>query len=284
MGCICDIFQKLFAKKKLSPLKPDSKLYAALRMKKTVSGHDIHELVVKVAQTERQIKEGLERPEVNEDMRYCYSPPVSNFDKLTAYLYLTSIGGITQENIAKHNIIMIINATYEWPLIQNETITSYRVPVDDADGDDISIYFDEVADKIHECRQLNGSCIVHCMAGASRSTTLVLAYLMKYEEMSLKSSYNSVRKRRDCARPNLGFWQQLIQFEQNTRGKTSVKILSLNVNGFDVKVPDIYKESHQDFYRMVIDKQIELKMAKQENPNLRTKSQRQFNPDEMKYV
>ena len=141
MGCICDIFQRLFEKKKLSPLKPDSKLYAALRMKKTASGCDIDQRVAKFAPTEKGLKKIFEQQETTEDIRKCYSPPLNNFDKLTSYLYLTSIGGVTRENISKYNITMIINATIEWPLLQIETITSYRVPVEDSDNDDISIYF-----------------------------------------------------------------------------------------------------------------------------------------------
>jgi len=46
--------------------------------------------------------------------------------------------------------------------------------VDDGVTDDLSIYFDEVSDKIEEVAQMGGKTLVHCMAGASRSTTLVL--------------------------------------------------------------------------------------------------------------
>ena len=52
------------------------------------------------------------------------------------------------------------------------------LPADDHESFDISKYFDEAAEFI-EGKGKKTNVLVHCMAGISRSVTLVLAYLMK---------------------------------------------------------------------------------------------------------
>ncbi|KAK0411874.1 hypothetical protein QR680_005892 [Steinernema hermaphroditum] len=58
-----------------------------------------------------------------------------------------------------------------------------------------------------------GKVFVHCNAGISRSTTFVIAYLMKFEELSLAEALDRVRRERPIAKPNNGFMDQLKEFE-----------------------------------------------------------------------
>ena len=55
--------------------------------------------------------------------------------------------------------------------------------------------------------------LVHCMAGASRSATIVIAYLMWEKKMSFNDAFNFVKGKRLII-PNLGFKQQLEMFEK----------------------------------------------------------------------
>ena len=64
-------------------------------------------------------------------------------------------------------------------MIRGREVVNIRVPVDDSGVDDISIYFDKVSDKIKENYGKGGQTLVDCMAGASRSTSIVLSYLVK---------------------------------------------------------------------------------------------------------
>lgn len=59
-------------------------------------------------------------------------------------------------------------------------------------------------------------------AGVSRSTTLVLAYLMKIEKMTLAEAYKHVKGIRPVIDPNYGFKQQLMDYEKSLFGKNSV--------------------------------------------------------------
>lgn len=84
-----------------------------------------------------------------------------------------------------------------------------RVDVDDSPDEDLLRYFSGV------CAQLEGAfarkevVLVHCAAGISRSATLVIAWLMFRQGLSLDEALSFVRKRRPIVRPNLGFMRQL---------------------------------------------------------------------------
>ena len=56
--------------------------------------------------------------------------------------------------------------------------------------------------------------LVHCAQGVSRSASVVLAYLMKYELMSLRQAYDHVRERRTVADPR----KESLKDESNSRG------------------------------------------------------------------
>ena len=54
---------------------------------------------------------------------------------------------------------------------------------------------------------------MHCNCGVSRSATLVIAYIMKYERKTFKESFLQVQSGRYFIAPNEGFVEQLRQFE-----------------------------------------------------------------------
>eukprot|EP00747_Dinoflagellata_sp_TGD_P055458 gnl/TRDRNA2_/TRDRNA2_149550_c1_seq2.p1 gnl/TRDRNA2_/TRDRNA2_149550_c1~~gnl/TRDRNA2_/TRDRNA2_149550_c1_seq2.p1 ORF type:complete len:408 (-),score=51.74 gnl/TRDRNA2_/TRDRNA2_149550_c1_seq2:210-1373(-) len=56
--------------------------------------------------------------------------------------------------------------------------------------------------------------LVHCMAGRSRSATIVIAYLMARRDMTLRQAIDHVKFRRPMIFPNLGFLEQLVEYEK----------------------------------------------------------------------
>lgn len=63
-------------------------------------------------------------------------------------------------------------------------------------------------------KEENGIVYVHCHAGVSRSSTLVLAYLMQEEDIPLQQALSLLRLKRPIVCPNPGFMRQLKEFEQ----------------------------------------------------------------------
>lgn len=97
-----------------------------------------------------------------------------------------------------------------------------RVPVPDSPHVDIYRYFDRVAERIHRTSRRGGRTLVHCQQGVSRSSTLVMAYLMKYEGLTLSQAFTLVRRQRPIVNPNCGFWTQLMDYERKLYGYNTV--------------------------------------------------------------
>jgi hypothetical protein len=93
---------------------------------------------------------------------------------------------------------------------------------DDASVNIMSV-FEDFAEFIHNVKQANdGGILVHCLAGMSRSVSLVIAWLMRGCGMPLVDSFWHVKDRRQCAYPNAGFLQQLQKYELRIFAKSSL--------------------------------------------------------------
>lgn len=94
----------------------------------------------------------------------------------------------------------------------------FRVDVEDMSREPIQLFFGEAVRFIHEWRQKEEAVYVHCRAGVSRSATIVLSYLIAKLHYSLHDAFFLVRSRRSIITPNLGFMEQLCEFEQSVVG------------------------------------------------------------------
>ena len=65
----------------------------------------------------------------------------------------------------------------------------HNVPVDDREGQNIGKHFASACSFIHKKKCEGRRILVHCRAGVSRSTSCVLAYLMKHEGMSFREGW-----------------------------------------------------------------------------------------------
>ncbi|XP_032987144.1 dual specificity protein phosphatase 13 isoform X3 [Rhinolophus ferrumequinum] len=85
----------------------------------------------------------------------------------------------------------------------------YGVEADDNPFFDLSVYFLPVARYIRTALNFpQGRVLVHCAMGVSRSATVVLAFLMIYENMTLEEAIQTVQAHRAIC-PNSGFLRQL---------------------------------------------------------------------------
>mmetsp|Transcript_38542 Transcript_38542/g.56570 ORF Transcript_38542/g.56570 Transcript_38542/m.56570 type:complete len:450 (+) Transcript_38542:78-1427(+) len=165
-----------------------------------------------------------------------------------------------RQSILLHNVTAIVNCTQDAPCCHPDLVEYCRVPIRDEVGADILPYLWGVTSFIHvhlsgqrkrmqpstheheqpEQSQLQQnsssshppqSVLVHCEMGVSRSTTVVLAYLIRYQNMTKEDAYKLVKNRRPQANPNVGFWKQLGEFEkmvQSGKGNASENINSVN--------------------------------------------------------
>ncbi|XP_062442201.1 dual specificity protein phosphatase 22-A-like [Rhea pennata] len=74
-------------------------------------------------------------------------------------------------------------------------------------------HFKECIKFIHECRLCGGGCLVHCLAGVSRSTTVLVAYLMTVTDLGWETCLAATKAARSYVSPNFGFQRQLRDYE-----------------------------------------------------------------------
>ncbi|XP_069836955.1 dual specificity protein phosphatase 13B-like [Dendropsophus ebraccatus] len=98
-------------------------------------------------------------------------------------------------------------------------IDFYGVEADDHPHFNLSEYFFPAAQFIGAGLQSpNGRVLVHCAMGISRAASIVLAFLMISEGMSLLDALRSVSEHRDIS-PNPGFLEQLRQLDIKLEAK-----------------------------------------------------------------
>jgi hypothetical protein len=82
----------------------------------------------------------------------------------------------------------------------------------DTTNTDLSEYFDITNNFIEDALDNNGKVLIHCMAGKSRSVTILAAYLIKNFGMSVKNALAAIKNKRDIIEPNLFFINQLYEY------------------------------------------------------------------------
>ncbi|XP_051143162.1 uncharacterized protein LOC127259683 [Andrographis paniculata] len=87
------------------------------------------------------------------------------------------------------------------------------VPLRDSENEDLLDHLDVCLDFIEDAKK-EGSVLVHCFAGVSRSVAIIMAYVMRTERLSQEDALESLRQCCESVCPNDGFLEQLKMFEQ----------------------------------------------------------------------
>ncbi|XP_075466450.1 dual specificity protein phosphatase 13A isoform X2 [Ascaphus truei] len=97
------------------------------------------------------------------------------------------------------------------------SVTYHGVAANDVPDFDMSQYFYSASEFIHQALSITGGrLLVHCVVEISRSATLVLAYLMIHQHLSLTQAVRRVQEKRWVS-PNAGFLRQLLRLEEQLR-------------------------------------------------------------------
>jgi predicted protein tyrosine phosphatase len=129
--------------------------------------------------------------------------------EITDCLYLGSLFATHPDNIRQHKIKHIISlgaqpcAGQVSSLFFDVSDNVHSVPVFQTLVLPSSYQF------IHECIDRGENVLVHCVAGKSRSATVVIYYLMKRFGMSFDEAYRHVQSVRPVIGLNHGFWEML---------------------------------------------------------------------------
>ncbi|KAJ3603561.1 hypothetical protein NHX12_028306 [Muraenolepis orangiensis] len=101
-------------------------------------------------------------------------------------------------------------------------ITYMGIEARDSCDFDMSVNFQNAANFIHKGLQGGGRVLVHCHVGVSRSASLVLAYLMLKQQLTLVEAICAVKDHRGVV-PNRGFLRQLVRLDGELFGPHQCK-------------------------------------------------------------
>ncbi|XP_076831183.1 dual specificity protein phosphatase 13A [Brachyhypopomus gauderio] len=95
----------------------------------------------------------------------------------------------------------------------------YGIPAEDSSKFDLSVHFRPACDFIHKAlKKKHGKVLVHCIMGVSRSSTLVLAYLMLHHHLTLRGAIQKVIQKR-AIYPNRNFLFLLLELDTQLQRK-----------------------------------------------------------------
>jgi protein-tyrosine phosphatase len=158
-------------------------------------------------------------------------------------LYLSSCYGCHPTVLVSLGITRVVRLGWGFPHYIDDQksleILQYRIA--DSPHEDIHEILLNAIDKIEQYRVEGHRVLVHCHAGISRSPSVVLAYLMKWNQLTLYDAWNMVFLKRPIIRPNSGFSKTLLNLE--------TEFLNLETNSMKA----FWMESNYIFYKEYIE-------------------------------
>lgn len=127
------------------------------------------------------------------------------------------LGNWENSILLDHKITHVVNMTREIPNFHKSrsNITYLNLTLTDSEEQLIYDYIPIVIEFMRGAIERGGIVFVHCVAGMSRSASMVIAYLMKRNGWSYETSLKFVVERRKIVKPNKGFEIALKRFEQH---------------------------------------------------------------------
>lgn len=128
-----------------------------------------------------------------------------------------ALGGRDDANDIKklkgHGISHVLNVAAQMPNFFQGEFVYMKIPLQDTDDANVIEIMPQAYDFIKRVESLQGRVLVHCISGVSRSTTVILMYLMQAHKMQLLQAYKYVHSCRPFIEPNKGFRLQLAEEE-----------------------------------------------------------------------
>lgn len=136
--------------------------------------------------------------------------------KVAEHVYLGGDAVAKDREILKRNgITHVLNCVgFVCPEYFKADFVYRTLWLQDSPSEDITSILYDVFDYFEDVREKNGRVFVHCCQGVSRSTSLVIAYLMWREGQSFDDAFQFVKAARGIADPNMGFACQLLQCQK----------------------------------------------------------------------
>ena len=134
-------------------------------------------------------------------------------DEILDGIYLGSIDSVyDQKSLEEHGITHIISAVAGFVPPYPDKFKYIVINALDSLNTDLSENFDLCNDFIQKALNKNGKVLIHCIAGRSRSVTILCAYIIYKFGIDVNNALNSIRSRRNIIEPNQNFIKQLYEY------------------------------------------------------------------------
>ena len=135
--------------------------------------------------------------------------------EIIPHLFLGSIGSASNlKELQRSKITHIVCCGENIKNFFPDKFKYFNIPILDSDKEDIKKYFESSYKYIDEAIHNKGNVLVHCHAGVSRSSSFVIAYIMKSQKKTYDTVLDMVKSKRNKINPNPGFIQQLKEYEK----------------------------------------------------------------------
>ena len=151
----------------------------------------------------------LEKKELNSHMEI---HPSKVFD----WLYIGGYNTATKKSdLQKINIKYILNCASECINLFENDFKYCKLDIKDLPNFNIEEYFSQGIEFLKNSKNNNdGNVFVHCQLGKSRSAAIIMAYMISEMKLNTNEAYKLLKKARSKIMPNLGFMNQLREYEK----------------------------------------------------------------------
>lgn len=135
------------------------------------------------------------------------------------WLYLGSYRNACDvKDLQNLKINYILNCAIE---CENKNLPSdinvFHAKINDYPYFQISSYFEKTNSFINKAKLSGGNILIHCQLGISRSTTCLIAYMIKHLGYTTLSALQHIKRKRPQVMPNFGFIHQLKNYEDKLK-------------------------------------------------------------------
>ena len=174
---------------------------------------------------------------INKNIIDAYKSTIRPMSKITNNIYLGNIYDAQNiEKLLEMGIQKVLSLITETELLKYPPEIEHKlINIEDFPRQNIIQYFGECLLFMED----NKKVLVHCMAGASRSATIIIAYLMWKNQLDFMEAVTLLEQIRPIISPNYGFVRQLQIFEKLLK-QHKYNINTINFKG--ITYPRFFEE------------------------------------------
>jgi len=119
------------------------------------------------------------------------------------------------DELVNKRIKYIINCADDFPNIYNNYFHYTNLNLADDNPNHLITVFNNIYNFIVTALESNERVLIHCVHANTRSVSIIIMFLIKYKQMSLKSAIELVKNKNNNIIPKMIYIKKLIEYEKN---------------------------------------------------------------------